>query len=282
MKSSIQAWYDNMVPRVEQFAQHLDKPILSLLATIAANIDASKADPALKLRALEALEDAQRRIATARDTLLTDLEDSLRETRIHFTTEIDISCPVATVMKPVYELATTLSGAGIMERQRQSIANSTTSNEEDPKAKVLCSLAKKIEGKLVKEQKKAWNTTCGVFIGEVIRHIDDFSLITEHLLIDNAYMTDEHRRARIELKGLLKEFDAALKAVQRRFTGEAEEQESPEKKIKLEEVEEGVMPEEDGQGGVETTLSTSDAEVPGAVPIQLAPGWFRATFAGLG
>jgi hypothetical protein len=177
-------------------------------------------------------------------------------------------------------------------------------NEEDPRAKPLCPLAKKIERKLVKKQRKAWNTTCGVYIGEVVGHLDDFSLITERLLIDNAYMTDEHRRARIELKGLLKEFDGALKGVQKRFTGEKEVEEPLENKVKLEEVDceslentvmvgvdehDGVVPIPlapgwfgAGQGAEEKAPPTSDAEMPDAVPIKLAPGWLRATSSGLG
>jgi hypothetical protein len=105
-----------MVLRIEEFAEHLDKPSLDLLAVVPTNIEALKADPALKLRALEALNDAQRRIATARDTLLVELEDSLRDTRIHFTTEIDYSCPIAKEMKPVYELASSHSGKGVIEK----------------------------------------------------------------------------------------------------------------------------------------------------------------------
>jgi hypothetical protein len=117
-------------------------------------------------------------------------------------------------------------------------------------------------------------------------------------------MTHEHRRARIKLKGLLKEFDGALKGVQRRFTGEKEVEEPPEKEVKLEEVDcekfentvligvedhNGVAPIPlapgwfgVGQGAEEKALPTCDAEMPDAAPIKLAPGWFRAIFSGLG
>jgi hypothetical protein len=136
--------------------------------------------------------------------------------------------------------------------------------------------AKKIEGKVVKKQKKAWNTQCDKYIADVIRHFEDFSLTTERLLIDNAYMTEEHRRARTELKRLLVDIDKSLQKIHKRFTGEPyeiEEIEEPaEKKPKLEETVDGSSLQE----LLEESYPPSDS-----VAVDLAPGWFHATFIGL-
>ncbi|KAF1940545.1 P-loop containing nucleoside triphosphate hydrolase protein [Clathrospora elynae] len=267
MKKCIKQWHDKMSPRVQQLARRLNRPIFDILRSIAASIEASSADPALKVRALEALEDARRRIATARNTFTLELEKSLRENRIHFTTEIDIKCPIAKQMKPVYELAKGLTGRGVMERQRKSIADSTTPDGDNPNTNHTYPLVEVIEDKLVRRQKKGWNTCCDTFIAEVIAQLNDFSLATERLLIDDAYMTEEHKRVRDQLKGLLVEFDRSLKEVQRRFTGETEE--PPEKKTKCQKpVEESAPPIAPSEVDPQTVM----------VPINVAPGWFRATF----
>ncbi|KAG9195143.1 hypothetical protein G6011_00263 [Alternaria panax] len=233
MEDDIEQWYEDMSPRIEKLAQYLDNSISKLSASIVSNIDHSKAEPALKLRALEALEDAQRRVSSARDTLEEKLADSLNETRIHFTTEIDITCPIAKEMSPVYKLARELSGKGVMEAQRLLIANCITADPANPKMKPMVLLAKKIEGKVVKKQKKAWNAQCNEFIEETIGHFEEFLLTTERLLIDEAYTTEEHKKARTELKALLVDFDRSLKRIQLRFTVKpaVEKAEEPVEKI---------------------------------------------------
>jgi hypothetical protein len=251
----IEAWYKNMLPNSEQLTQCLEQPILGLLAKVTDNITATEADPDLKTRALSALGDARRRITTARSALLIELETALRDTRIHFTTEIDILCPLAKIMKSVFKDAQHVpAGAGVYEKQRLCIANAITPDPKNSESVPKFPLAEKMEGRVVKRLKKAWKTCCSTFITRVIAHLNDFSATTERLLVNEAYWTEEHRSARKVLKGLLREFDKGLKAVQRKFTGEEEdedadedeseedededeneeEEEPPEKKIKLE------------------------------------------------
>ncbi|RAR11801.1 hypothetical protein DDE83_004398 [Stemphylium lycopersici] len=281
MENHIDQWEDEMLSKLDRVVESLDAPILKLSSTIANNIKLSNCEAALKLRALEALEDAKRRIASARDTLSEELSDSLQDTRVNFTTEMDIFCPIAKAMKLVYELAQSKSGTGAMEQQRKCIADCITPDPENPKLKPSHPLAKTIENKLVKSQRKWWNVHCGVYIADVVRHLEDFSLTTERLLIDDAYLTEGHRRARMELKKVLADFDKGLKSIQKRFNGDQKDVETAsedvgeplEKRAKLEQAED--------DAAAETTSSSRDTPVD-AVPISLAPGWFRATFVGLG
>jgi hypothetical protein len=115
------------------------------------------------------------------------------------------------------------------------------------------------------------------FIEKVTELLGYFAQTTEDLLMDTAFMKEEHHKARDELKKLLASFDQSLQEVQHLFTNM--EPQPPTKKVKVEN-EERPNPATasatiDQQNPISTTNATSDTEsVPiDSVPISQNSGW---------
>ncbi len=231
IKQHVERWHRKMKPKAGRLGESLDNQVQSLLKNISSCIRNSSADPALKVGAIEALEDASNRIQTELDTLLTELDTKLGENHLRFTTEIDIKCPIAKEMHPVYILAQSVqNGIGVYDRQRNSIVKAIVPDEQRPRLKLSHPLIKNLGNQLVHRQKELWKDCCSDFTREAMDQIQDFSDTVERLLVDEAYMTQEHRNAREQLKKLLVEFDKSLGALQDRFHDTASE--PPAKRIK--------------------------------------------------
>ncbi|CAO2653639.1 Nn.00g030500.m01.CDS01 [Neocucurbitaria sp. VM-36] len=238
MKHYMTQWHTKMLSRLAQLAQSLNRPTQDLLRKINSRINGSSAVPALKIRAAHALVDASRRIEAAYLVLLDELKDTLTVNYLKFTTEIDIHCPVAMEMKPVYERAQNVgTGAGVYERQRGNIEQSFTLDYRRPNTKPFCPLAENLNTNIVNGQKELWKECCHTFTTEAMAQLEAFSTTTEQLVIDEMYMTEEHKKAREQLRLSLVDFDRTLNNIQGRFTDDV--QEPPEKKAKRDDGEEG-------------------------------------------
>ncbi|KAF1850656.1 uncharacterized protein K460DRAFT_412323 [Cucurbitaria berberidis CBS 394.84] len=223
LKGYIKQWHNKMQPRAEQLSRRLYRPVQDLFTGIERSINRTSAHPALKRDAIEALTDASDETRTAYDIMALELGKSLRENYLWFTTEIDIYCPIAREMNPVYNQALgVVGGRGSYDRQRNKILESILPNAENPDTELFCPLIKNLEMQLMSRQKDVWKVPCDTFITEAIAQLNDFSHIAEQLLMDDAYATEQHKEARKELTRLLVDFDKRLKDLQDHFTHPAE------------------------------------------------------------
>ncbi|RMZ70013.1 nuclear gtpase slip-gc-like [Pyrenophora seminiperda CCB06] len=210
-------WKDSMCTKADDFALPLHEEVDTLLQETRLAIENSSADPALKERAEEERAGAQEVIEHSHDTLLESLGESIRDTHLDFTTEIDISCPIATEMEMCYKRAQDRnligSGRGIYNRQRMVLQESII----DPPRKVFHPLLERIATKMQTKLKEAWKIACETFITDALEEMGDFSNTAEQLLMNAAYATAEHKQARGKLRELLTEFDASLKEIEGRF-----------------------------------------------------------------
>jgi hypothetical protein len=218
MINNIDKWKLTMGPRGVQLALSLYKPVQALLNAAQSCIQESYAEPALKKRALDALQDSKRAIDVACKTLSLDLEDGLKQNHLHFTTEIDIYGPIAKEMKEVYARAQDQrevgTGEGLYGRQRKTLrkymVDPSKADRVRPWIKELTPTMETLENDIVREQKDIWSTHCDTFIAEVNTQLLTFHKITEDLLKNAAYMIREHRNVRLLLKKLLVDFDKSL------------------------------------------------------------------------
>lgn len=236
-------WNKTMSSRVDELAVSLDGPVQALLATIRVRISDASAEPALKESAGDALFDASQNIATAYNKLATNLQDSLRQTYIQFTSEIDIHCPIARAMKPVYERVQDPRnvgvGKGIYKRQRQfmrvSIVHPQQPDRHHEWLQPLQPLFDTLREQVIAKQTEDWTGNCNTFIEEVDAQLQNFLKITSDLLKKDTHVSQEHRNARRLLKKLLEDFDASLLDIQSRFTDL--DGQPLKKRIKLEDLE---------------------------------------------
>jgi hypothetical protein len=239
MKMYIDKWYNRMNETIPDFTQSLHRVAQTVLDKTESAINRSSAPPALKVRAIEELALVRRRIEAAYDTLLTSFRISLGETHLKFTTEIDITCPIAMEMKACYVRALDRNivepGKGVYSRQRTELRNTMIEGayHYGPPGENLRPLVKKIEDKVQTRQKEAWKTDCESFVASAVEHVEGFSNTAEQLLMNPSYVTEEHKQARGELRKLLNDFDISLEDVQSRFIGG--EKDHAEKKVKREE-----------------------------------------------
>jgi hypothetical protein len=277
MKKYFDKWYNNMDATIAGFALSLHGVVQKLLHDTQSAINQSSAHVALKQRAAEELAVVQRRIEAVYDILLASLHVSLRETHLKFTTEIDITCPIAMEMKACYVRAldrnVVMAGPGVYNRQRNELCNSIINPPTyhyDPPGETLRPLLKKIEEKIQTRQRELWKTDCESFIVSTVEQLEDFSNTAEQLLMNSSYVTEEHKQARGELRKLLSDFDISLEDIQSRFTDR--EEEHTEKKVKREET---------GDEAPVGTPPISDPPI-ASVPILQNRNWtrFREVFGG--
>lgn len=89
----------------ETFARQINGPTQTLLADIQLLICTSFAVPDLMEATAEALEGLTTGTEAAHATFLENLQYSLKDNHLRFTTEMDVECPIAATMKPSYESA---------------------------------------------------------------------------------------------------------------------------------------------------------------------------------
>lgn len=226
MLKYIDRWCATMQRRAEQLANGVNSPVRTLLTETELSINISSADPALKETAIDALRDTLRSTETAYTVLLASLLQSLRANHLHFTTEIDIHGPIALEMNPIYESSQDRRnigyGTGIYKRQRETIVTTIIDppkrSRSQPWIKELNPLLTTLENSIESQQKQHWESNCDTYITHVAAHLTGFHKITEDLLKNAAYTTQEHQKAQKLIKELLVDFDENLIEMQRRFT----------------------------------------------------------------
>ncbi|KAF1912969.1 hypothetical protein BDU57DRAFT_597438 [Ampelomyces quisqualis] len=224
-------WYRKMKPKTRQIALSLDSTVQDAVVGIAARIIQSSADIRLKVRAVEALVYTTGQVQAAHDTLVLELDTSLRENYLHFTSEEDIQCPVAMEMAPVYTCAQGVTqGRGVYRRSCAKVLSSILPEKDYPHRQPAIPLLENIKTQVVERQKALWKMHCTTFTTSVFASLDLFSRTSEQLLQNAAYATQEHKKARAELREVLSEFRIRLKHLQSYF--DVTEEESLGKKIK--------------------------------------------------
>jgi hypothetical protein len=280
MSKHIDSWHTTMTDRAEPLAQAVNKPVQDLLNMVEQCINTCSAGPSLKKAASDALIDVWAEIEEAYDSMLSELQENLQENHLRFTTEIDITCPIAEAMKPRYKRAQDekfiLTGKGIYNRVRNVLRDAMLKparhNAKLPELERIKPLIHSLKEQLMSRQNDVWKAACGTFISDTIEHLQGFSRSAEGFLENEAFITEAHKKAREQLKDLLVNFDTSLKEVQAQFKDVGDQ--PPEKKVKIES-EEGpaskVSPASCEQGDV-----MLDGE---SVPIVQNLGWhhFAAT-----
>ncbi|KAH7351394.1 hypothetical protein BKA66DRAFT_575614 [Pyrenochaeta sp. MPI-SDFR-AT-0127] len=275
----IDKWHTVMHHQAEQLSNSLKQPVQFFLAETEASINRSSADPTLKERVIEALEDTLEAMELAYDTLLAGLLQSLKETHLHYTTEIDIYSPIAQKMKAIYARAqdrrNVQFGKGTYERQRKTIVtfiiDPRRATHSHPCIGKLSPLLKILRNGIVSEQRHAWKKNCDDFITDVAVQLNDFCKITEDLLKNTAYKTQEHKKARELVKKLLVDFDKTLTEIQCRFTGM--ELQPLKKKVRRNGFERRSNPHDQAVALIapNSVVSTSTA----MVPMSYRPNWLQ-------
>ncbi|KAH3906015.1 hypothetical protein HBH56_212130 [Parastagonospora nodorum] len=279
IEAIINDWANKMTEATDGLAGSLLQLVKELVSATFRDINICNSTPELKDAAADALEEAEGEIEASYDTLLNKLNSSLDENHLHFTTEMDIECPIAKAMKPSYERALderfVQGGRGIYKRQKKVLKDSMLKpkkhyvrlEEDEQKIEPLIDALKE---KLMSRQRELWTQNCTAFIDSVIEQLEEFCQTAKDLLTDADFMSKEHQEARAELKELLEQFDDSLDEVQEEFANLGLE--APVKKIKLE-------PTEDS--GVEPTFAEpshfdptepAPEDVP-SVPIVQNLGW---------
>ncbi|OAL47612.1 hypothetical protein IQ07DRAFT_122991 [Pyrenochaeta sp. DS3sAY3a] len=242
MNEYLEKWHTTMIPRGDALAKKLIAPVHTFLQNITTAISETSAHTDLKNRAGEELEFALAEVDERFEALISELHNTLRKTYLHFTTEIDIGCPIAKWMMPVYRRASNYSvvgsGRGLYMRMRKKLLDSIIEvplhNPRDRRlqGRVYHPLLVNHGGALVAQQRLQWQQKGDKFISTVIELILGFSRTAEELLESSNYMAAEQQEAQTELKSLLVQFDKSHKKIKKRF--EVAHPDGSNKKIKLE------------------------------------------------
>jgi 6-pyruvoyl-tetrahydropterin synthase len=280
VQTYIDGWSDESTDRAENLAKAIYQPVQDVLKTVEVDLQTCRATPELTDATTEALEEKAEEIKAAYDRLLGKLHDSLDDTHLRFTTEIDIECPIAQTMKPSYKRASdpdfVSSGRGIYNRQRKVLQDSMLRPKRHyirlAREERIKPLVHTLKEKLVSSQIEVWNQDCMSFVRDTTELLEEFSQTTKDLLMDAAFMKEEHRKAREELKRMLVVFDERLEEVQNEFVNLGPP--TPTKKVKVEIEEEPrpfIAPSiSNQQNSTAVTTATSDVE---SVPISQDWGW---------
>ncbi|KAL6703376.1 hypothetical protein ACN47E_009718 [Coniothyrium glycines] len=219
-------WFSTLTAAAEQLGNEMEIPVQDLESGLWDRIDISSAEPALMESTSDALFDTSESNASAYNKLLTSLKDSLRTIYTQFTSEIDIHCPIATAMKPVYERVrhprNVGVGKGIYKRQqkcmRESIMHPQQPDQHHTWLEPLKPLFDTLKEQIVEKLKVAWTNHGNSYTAEVDAHLRGFLATTSALLKKDAHMGEEHKCARRLLRKLLEDFDVTLLDIQSRFT----------------------------------------------------------------
>jgi hypothetical protein len=234
MHPNIKHWRAKLEFAMQEIASCLLKLVQTFETSIRASIERSSASPELKARATDAIQYSSEKTRASHATLLLALEQCLRNTYLHFTTEEDIHCPVARGMKPVFEHTQAIrQGPGVYERTRSDIRESILPRRRG--VKPPHPLLDNIQDQLIRHHTDSWKACCDTFIAAAIANLEEFAHTSEMLLKNAAYMTDMHTEARNEVSKVLSGFKIRLKHIQDIFN--TTEGEPAGKKVKREPVE---------------------------------------------
>jgi hypothetical protein len=241
VEKTVDDWAERMIESMEEFAQKLYQSILDMLSLTRTNLNICTSTPELKDAAVEALDGMSEDMQATYDTFLDNLKGVLDENHLRFTTEMDIECPIAQIMKPSYERALdtrfATGGRGVYNRQRKVLKTPMLKPKKhyfklNKKEKRIEPLLDTLKDKIMTRRRELWHETCTEFIDDAIAHLDEFSQTTKDLLMDANFMSESHQKARAELQKLLVAFDDSLEEVQDEFNDL--EPQPPAKKVKIE------------------------------------------------
>jgi hypothetical protein len=103
IEPDVWTWKERMLSQADDLAVQFVAPVEALLKATRNDLNASSGDPLLKQSVMNALHITMGRIENSLDTLKADLLSDIHETVFKFTTETNIYCPVASIMKPLYQ-----------------------------------------------------------------------------------------------------------------------------------------------------------------------------------
>ncbi|KAH8725683.1 hypothetical protein GQ44DRAFT_652378 [Phaeosphaeriaceae sp. PMI808] len=211
-------WYNKLRSMIEELVQCLGGPVFDLLKAIDSSITQSTADGDLRRDADKSLEYAIKQTQKALNTLSKELGNALHENQLYFTTEDDIYCPVAKEMIPVYDRALTAEkGRGVYHRTREEIIRSIMPDETTPHQNPMFPILERIEAQMMTRQRAIWKKQCENFVEAACGNLWQFARASDNLLLHAAHATEQHQKARDELRVRLEEFKLNLADLQSNF-----------------------------------------------------------------
>lgn len=214
MDQHIQQWRDRMDGQIADLATRLEAPVQVVLRQLRTHLENMSDNPEHVLpkeRASNAFETRTRRIGMAHEKLRTDLNDQLRATYAHYTTETHVRCPVALAMRPVYDSVLDVRGGpGAYHRHRQHLYECLC----EPQAPDQ-NFAKVMATKITDTQKEVWTHCCEEYATEAMAQLEDFRRIADELLDSGGYVKADRREIRDQLRTLLPGFEEALIQIQK-------------------------------------------------------------------
>jgi hypothetical protein len=143
------------------------------------------------------------------------LTSTLRENYLHFTTEINIECPFAQELKPVYQNTFQQQGGnGAYARKRNYLSQAITYES----SRTTATFVERMEAQIIKRQVDAWSQCCDNFVKEVIALLEEYERITQELLDNEAHTSPEFSHAQEQLRAALPLFEQRLQLLQEQFS----------------------------------------------------------------
>lgn len=209
----IKTWHIAMSTCTEGLSARLNEPVQDLLGCLKVHLGISKIEPELRRRANDALDTTKRRIDMATVDLKTKLDMKLRENFLLFTTEVNVKCPIAVAMKPIYHSALAkVGGQGAYRRARkQLIRRLTVSN------KIHRNLPDIMANQIMNALKTSWEQCCREYATEAMTLLEGFQQITDDLLDSQGFIKAENRTLRDQLRPLLPGFESSLALLKKEF-----------------------------------------------------------------
>jgi hypothetical protein len=215
MSNYIETWNVKMMTQIEALAAKLESPLEILQKNVKDCIGDFSGNPDLKQAADDALDRTSRRLGMAYGKLSAALTSTLRENYLHFTTEINIECPFAQELKPVYQdTLQQQGGSGAYARKRNYLSQAITYESNQTTA----TFVERMEAQIMKRQVDGWSHCCDDFIKEVIALLEEYERITRELLDDEAHTSPEFGQAQERLRAALPLFEQRLQLLQEQFS----------------------------------------------------------------
>jgi hypothetical protein len=211
----ITKWYEEMRERTKDIAMHLHASVENVLKHLNAHVENLSCDPELKGRASDALDTTSRRIDIAYGDLAALLQKTLRKNYLLFTTEVNIKCPIALAMKPIYHSVLAVRGGKGAHRRHLQHLNQYLVQPFWPSEPFPDIMATKISD----AQRASWQQCCEDYVSEAMTLLENFARIVDELLEVEEYTTSEFCQVREELFALLPGFERKLALVQKQFPG---------------------------------------------------------------
>jgi hypothetical protein len=209
----IEKWQITMALKVQGIATRLFEPVQITLRQLEAHLGEDGIHPELRSRANDALNTAIARVRDSFENLEIALDARLRETLILFTTEVNVKCPFAIKMKPIYHSALAkVGGKGAYARARTQLKKRLVKGD-----KTNLHLPDIMAIEIVSTQSSVWWRCCDDFVAEAMEQLENFQRITDELLHTQGFINSEHRQLRDQLRPMLPKFEHDLAVVQAKF-----------------------------------------------------------------